>query len=304
MEQVPAVSVLMPVYNAERYVAEAVESILKQTFTDFEFLIVNDGSTDRSLQILQSYAEQDLRIHLISRENRGLVATLNEMINLARAPLLARMDADDIAMHDRLEIQTRHLENHPEVVCVGGGCQVIDEHGRFLIIADIKTGPDIVEQLALQGVTPITHPTALMRTSAIKAVKGYSDKDWPAEDLSLWIKLCDLGKIDNAPEIVLQYRIHDQSISTTQHALQIRKISEICAEACKKRGVQLPLLAQVGRASRSRQSKYKIILRHGWWAFSSSEFKTAFIYGFRATILSPFKDGGWRLMACAILKRK
>ena len=113
----PLISVILPVYNAEKYLAEAIDSILNQTFTDFEFIIINDGSTDNSLSILQSYQTQDSRIRLFSRENKGIVMTMNEGIDLARGEWLARMDADDIAMPSRFERQLQHLKETSADIC-------------------------------------------------------------------------------------------------------------------------------------------------------------------------------------------
>lgn len=299
----PVISVLMPVYNADKYLAKAVESILKQSLSNFEFIIINDGSTDKSSKILQHYAKQDSRIRLLSRENKGLVATLNEGIDIVKTPLIARMDADDIALSDRFLIQKKYLDNHPEVLCVGGGCRVIDGKGRYLINADTKTGYETVEKLALQGRTPICHPTAMIRTESVKKVSCYLMKDWPAEDLALWLRLSEVGKIDNVPEIVLEYRIHEQSISSSNHELQMSKIKEICDDACAKRGIALPFLAREGRATNSRQSKHEITLRHGWWAFGNREWNTAFIYGLKSIAIYPFRQDGWRLLACALIKR-
>lgn len=302
-EVTPAISVLMPVYNGERYLSLAVESILGQSYPDFEFIIINDGSDDNSLSILESYADTDTRISLISRENKGLVHTLNEGIGLARGALIARMDADDIALLNRFQIQKLYMDSNPDVICVGGVCRVIDAKGRFLINTDTRTGHEMVEKLALQGVSPITHPSAMIRLDALKNVGGYAQEDWPAEDLALWIKLSAKGKIDNVPEIILEYRIHDNSISTREHDLQMKKTVEICAKACTERGVDYPLLAREGRPVESRISKYNITLRHGWWAFKSRQWRTAFVYGLKSIYLSPFKDGGWRLTACALFKR-
>src|ERR1700726_1508117 len=119
MTSPPTISVLMPVYNAERYVAEAVESILSQTFADFEFIIIDDGSKDRSLAILEEYAARDPRIRLVSRPNTGIVKALNQGLALASGELVARMDADDIAMPERLAKQRDYLADHPECVMVG-----------------------------------------------------------------------------------------------------------------------------------------------------------------------------------------
>ena len=126
----PAISVLLPVYNAERYLGLAVESVLNQTFDDFELLAFDDGSSYQSLSILREFAAKDSRVRVSSRENRGpLVVALNEMIAIARGPYLARMDADDICRSQRFEKQVAYLEAHPECVMVGSKCLAIDPEG-------------------------------------------------------------------------------------------------------------------------------------------------------------------------------
>ena len=125
----PLISVCMAVYNAERYVAEAVESILNQTFGDFEFLILDDGSTDGSLDILRRYAERDPRIRLTSRPNQGLVASLNELVDQARGEFIARMDADDVSLPERFQREVDYLRDHPECVLVGSRVRLIDPDG-------------------------------------------------------------------------------------------------------------------------------------------------------------------------------
>ncbi len=300
----PEISVVMPVYNAERYVSKAVESILSQSFSDFEFIIINDGSVDSSLDILACYAKQDNRIKLVSRENRGLVKTLNEGIELAKAPLIARMDADDISLPGRFLLQKQYMSTHPDVLCVGGRVKVIDGKGRFLINTEPKIGYDAIERSALQGVSPITHPSAMLRKEALEKVGGYHEDDYPAEDLGLWLNLCSIGKIENIPDIILEYRIHDNSISTSQHASQMQKTQEICEAACHKRGVVMDFLALEGRPSKSRLSKFNTYLRHGWWAFSSKQWNTAFIYALKALRWAPFNSAGWRLLACSLIKRQ
>ncbi len=293
----------MPVYNAEKYIQAAVESILNQTFTNFEFIIINDGSTDNSLKILEDYAHQDERIRLISRENKGLVATLNEGIAIAQAPLIARMDADDISLLERLKIQKEYMDSHPDVVCLGSQVKVIDGKGRFLIHNDIKQGHDEIVLSALQGVSPIIHPTAMIRLEALKKINGYSIDNYPAEDLALWIDLSEIGQLVNLEMPLLEYRIHDNSISTSSHELQLAKTAEICKRACAKRNIKFEMKTNVGRSGESRLSKFEIILRHGWWAHSSHEWQTAAIYALKAIHLYPFQDGGWRLLFCSFFRR-
>ncbi len=299
----PDISVIMPVYNAEKYISKSIESILTQSFTDFELIIINDGSTDSTLSILESYADSDSRIRLVSRENKGLVATLNEGIQLAQAPLIARMDADDIALVARFKVQKGFMDMHPEVVCVGSRVKVIDSEGRFLINNDLKLNHDEIVISALHGVSPIIHPTAMIRTGALKKINGYSLDNYPAEDLALWIDLSDIGQLVNLDMPLLEYRIHDDSISTSSHELQLAKTEEICKRACEQRNIEYVMKTNIGRAGKSKQSKFDVVLRHGWWAFSSKEWRTAAIYALKSIRLLPFKDGGWRLLFCSYFRR-
>src|SRR5687768_11090116 len=132
MAPVPTISVVMSVYNAGRFLRPAVDSILAQTFSDFEFIIIDDGSTDRSPDVLREYAARDGRIRLTVRPNRGLTRTLNEAIKQARGEFVARMDCDDVALPDRFEKQLAYLRADPTIVCVGGYFELIDGKGRLL----------------------------------------------------------------------------------------------------------------------------------------------------------------------------
>ncbi len=298
-----SLSVLMPVYNARRYVAKAVESILDQDFVDFEFLIIDDGSTDGSAEILDDYARRDPRIRLVRRENRGLVASLNEGIALARAPFIARMDADDIALPHRLRVQADFLAAHPEVVCAGGGIDVIDEKGRRITRIPVAQGNARIQELALQGKTPICHPTAVMRKEAVLAAGAYDPDMMLAEDLDLWLRLGEQGELANVPETVLQYRLHPASVSEAAGSRQIDRMRLACARACERRGVASSFEADAPwRPGEDRLSKHRFALKYGWWAFNSGERHTARAYGGKAIAARPFSMEGWRLLVCALVK--
>ncbi|MEA2735824.1 MAG: hypothetical protein QOE14_2275, partial [Humisphaera sp.] len=148
----PAVSVLMPVYNAARYLAEAVESILAQTFRDFEFVIVDDGSTDRSPAMLDEYAKRDSRIRIIRRPNTGIVGALNDAIAESKAALIARMDADDVSLPDRLEKQVAYLRDHAECVALGSRVVGIDPYGCVLFQSEHKLTHEEIDAELLNGV--------------------------------------------------------------------------------------------------------------------------------------------------------
>ncbi len=233
----PAIAVLMPVYNAEAFIDQAVRSIRGQSFTDFELIIVDDGSSDDSLAILREHAQEDRRITLISRPNTGLVGALNEMADVARSPLLARMDADDIALPDRFQRQLDWFSRHPRTVCLGGRVELIAESGQPLESPDPVTGNDRIQQEALAGRTPLSHPAVMMRAEAFQQVGGYRDEAYPAEDLDLFLRLGELGELHNLPETVLRYRMHGGSVSVQHSKRQIQKMRQACEAAWSRRGI-------------------------------------------------------------------
>src|SRR5688572_17248865 len=180
----PTVSVVMTVYNTERYVAEAVDSVLGQTFRDFEFIIIDDGSTDGSPFILRNAAARDPRIRLVSRPNTGIVRAANEGIALAAGPYIARMDSDDVCLPRRLETQLRYLDEHPECVLVGSRVTVVDPYGSPVLESmQPLTHEEIdAELLGSGGGWAIVQPSAMMRTDAVRRVGGYRGVHNVSED--------------------------------------------------------------------------------------------------------------------------
>ena len=156
-----SISVILPVYNAQDYLRDAVESILAQTYRDFTFIIINDGSTDDSLEILQEYADKDKRIKLVSRENRGLIYTLNEAISLCDSKYIARMDADDVALPKRFEKQVDYLERHPKVAVLGTGYRYLTETGEIGKKRSIFTSHEDIVASFFFG-NPIAHPSVMI----------------------------------------------------------------------------------------------------------------------------------------------
>ena len=197
------VTVLLPVYNAKSYIADAVHSILQQTYRNFELLIIDDGSTDGSGEILKKLSTVDSRIRLYQHENRGLIATLNEGLQLCRTELVARMDADDIALPTRLEKQREFLLQHERVAVCGTAMQFLE---TGTIRAAMHGEPQSIELLFHNTVY---HPTVMYRRSIILQVGGYSTAFPCAEDYGLWVTLAQAGyAIDNLPEVLLKYRMH------------------------------------------------------------------------------------------------
>jgi glycosyltransferase involved in cell wall biosynthesis len=303
MSETPIISVVMPVYNAEKYVAEAVESILNQTFSDFEFLIVNDGSSDGSLAILKRYAEKDRRIRLISRPNTGLVVALNEMLSKSKGEFLARMDADDIALPDRFARQVEFLQRESDVVCVGGARELIDEEGRTLTYIEDPEHNDRIQELLLAGHSCICHPSAMIRRSALLKVGGYDESMHPAEDLDLWLRLGEVGKLANLKDKVVKYRLHQNSASEQNQTLQRNNAQRACERAWQRRGIEGRYEnTESWRPGADRTSRHHFMLRYGWWAFNSGQRQTAIVYGTRAIAALPFAVEGWKLLACGLIK--
>lgn len=205
----PTVSVVLPVYNGGKYLAEAIESILGQTFTDFELLVIDDGSTDGSLQVLRDFEQKDNRIRLHTRENRGLVPTLNELIQMSRGTWIARMDADDIARPERLARQLDWLEQTGADVC-GSWVQRFGSGDKRLVRLYQS---DHAIKTELLFFSPFAHPSVMFRASLAKMLP-YDDTWIKAEDYDLWIRAVEAGwKMSNIPEVLLLYRVHPGQVS-------------------------------------------------------------------------------------------
>lgn len=302
-ESVPTVSVLLPVYNGERHLEEALRSILQQTYSHYEFLILDDGSNDASRAIARRVAGDDPRVQIISRENRGLVVTLNELIGKARGRYLARMDADDVAKPARFALQVAFLDAHPAVVCVGGGQALIDEAGRFL--THIHGPPDdpSIQRSILAGHGAICHPTAMIRSDAMAAVGGYDPAMRHCEDLDLWLRLGEHGQLANLPDVVLAYRLDPGSVSARHWRQQRQNARKACEAAWKRRGISGQFEAgQPWRPDGSKVSNSNFFLKYGWWAFGSGERRTALHYALRAAKERPTNLEAYKLAACALLK--
>ena len=224
MSSSPAISVVLPVYNAEAYVREAVESILAQSFTDFELIAINDGSTDGSGAILRELAARDTRIVLLERPNDGLVSALNEGIESARAEFIARMDADDVAMPERFALQHARMVKEPELAVLGSLIRWMDRVGNIIELANQPLTPQAIARCLEQG-CPVAHPTVMMRRGAVLKVGGYRKAFPHAEDYDLWLRMNDLGyAIANLPQPLLNYREHGANVSAVHRQAQMRSV--------------------------------------------------------------------------------
>jgi len=296
MSETPAVTVLMPVYNAERFVAKTLDSILAQTFTDYEFLIINDGSTDRSPQILEDYARRDARIRLVSRPNTGYVPALNEGLGLARGGLIARIDADDLADPRRLELQVARMASEPELVALGSNAFAMDEEGRMLGDYDVPLTHGEIEANHLRGSSSIHHPAVMLRPDAVKRVGGYRQQFMPCEDFDLWLRLGEVGRLANLPEKLLTKRLLVGSAVASNLAKQEKLVKEIVEQTWRRRC--MPGEPDV-RPSRLRRP-VDLFRQWAWMALRAGHVSTSRRYAARAILSRPLDVSTWRLVLCSL----
>ncbi len=208
------VSVILPVYNCELYIKEAVDSVLNQTFSDFELIIIDDCSTDSTMTIVKSY--KDSRIKLIEKEkNSGYTDSLNMAIKLAKGKYIARMDGDDICLPERFQIQVKFLEDNPEIILCGGAIQII---GTEEVLQHPSNYDEIKVKLCFGN--SFYHPT-IMAKKEILLENSYDKNFEPAEDYDLWTRLVSLGELANLEEVLLLYRFHENQISNLKSNYQI-----------------------------------------------------------------------------------
>lgn len=294
----PRISVAMSVYNNAPYLAPAIESILAQTFTDFEFLIVDDGSTDGSGEIIDRFAADDSRIRPIHQANAGLIVSLNRMIDEARGQLIARMDGDDIALPERFARQLAYLEAHPAIGVLGTGCTVIEEDGRpsetrfenvistEAILDDLRNGP------------PLCHPSVMMRRDVVRAVGGYHRAYRHCEDYDLWLRLSERVDMANLQERLLLYR-HSASQVSNRHAYAQKIGAAIAWEAHVERMAGRPDPTEALDALPAMEDLDRIFARPGVFAAVREKVALGIVYtpaalrgeGFDL-MLSHIRDGG------------
>jgi glycosyltransferase involved in cell wall biosynthesis len=306
-EDAPLISVCLPVYNAERYIAEAVESILGQTLGDFELLILDDGSTDGSLEILRRYVARDPRIRLTSRPNKGLVTSLNELIDQSRGEFLARMDADDIALPQRFARQVEYLRTHPECVLAGCRVRVIDPDGDPMCDWCTKEQHEAIDASYLGGerTTAICHPAFMMRRDVVLALGRYRPFE-VAEDIDLVLRLAECGRITNMQEVLLQYRMHTTNISTAASYRRTvdRVYGEIIRDARRRRnlpeagdppaGPAVPAQPHIDPSPIEEREKW------AWWALVSGHLKTARKHARWVLTRTPLSPRSWKLLYCVL----
>lgn len=217
----PRVSVILPAYNCETFIADAIGSILGQTFCHFELLVIDDASTDTTVEIIRTFNDPRLRI-FEKPKNTGYTESLNYGLNLSKGEYIARMDADDISFPKRFEKQVAFMDHHQEVVACGTFYRVLGSE-------KVKEFPTDHEDLKIQLLqeTCFAHPTVMIRKAVLdKNNVSYDVTKEPAEDYALWVRLLEFGKFYNLQDVLLDYRVHDQQVSVTRRSKQLKSKGE------------------------------------------------------------------------------
>jgi glycosyltransferase involved in cell wall biosynthesis len=300
----PPLSVYMPAYNVSPYVREAVTSILAQSFGDFEFIIIDDGSKDDTLTILRELEAADKRIRLVTRPNAGVSATANEAIGLARGEFLARMDGDDISTPGRLQKQIDYLRANPQCVALGSRVLLMDPDGMPLyVMPEVEFGHEKIDAAIMAGGWPIVQGVCMFRRDAVLKAGGYRKQLSVHEDHDLFIRLAEVGRLENLPDTLLHYRRHINSITFREINVSRKVVIDVVREARQRRGEAGP---DVGPAPGTSAPEMDTIQRFRHWAWMSLKSRfvpTARKYAWAGFRAAPLSSESWKLMYCALRGR-
>ncbi|HXI88348.1 MAG TPA: glycosyltransferase [Parvularculaceae bacterium] len=299
------ISVIMPVYNGGRYLRAAIDSILAQTESDFEFIILDDASTDGSVETILSYAKGDARIKFVPGEaNHGITARLNQGLRLASRPYIARMDADDISEPARFEKQRAFLDANRDIILVGARVLLIDPDDAPLMEMGEALDHDAIDSGLMGRVGQLVyHPTVMYRAAAARAVGGYDERYRVASDLDFFLKMAEVGRLANLPEPLLRYRQHFSSAGYSKVAAQEQAIDDALRRARQRRGLPEELV-EIHHPSRRKKQPLSATYRiWGWWALNGGNLATARKYAFKALAANPTDRETLRLVYCALRGR-
>lgn len=308
------VTVLMSVYNGKKYLREAIDSILNQTFNEFEFLIINDGSTDRTDEILRSY--DDHRIKIIKNEtNIGLTKSLNIGLRMAKGEYVARMDADDVSMPERLEKEVNFLDQNRNVGLVGSFALQIDEDGNILRILERSVNNSAIKRGLLEKYNQFWHGSVMFRKECIERVGNYREEFQAAQDYDLWLRIADQYEVANIPEGLYKMRFHPDTITVLRRVKQGRYV-ELAKKLAKERrnfgkdslqygdrSKTAEILSDISSGSRIEKRKE---LAYGYYKWANSLFhwnRLEDCRGFSVKVLlrDPLNFGAWRLLVLSSL---
>jgi glycosyltransferase involved in cell wall biosynthesis len=306
---IPRVSILMPVFNTARYLAAALDSVGAQSFTDFELIVVDDGSSDGSAELLKRFAIREMRMRLITRENLGVIATRNELLGAARSELVAWMDSDDISLPQRIERQVRTFQDDPALACLGTAAQCVDPDGNCLNVERYPlTHMEIL--IAQQKGGAMRFPTTMMRRELALRVGGFREPFRIGEDFDLLLRLSEHGKMANLPDSLYIYRQHVASICATlgpRWPAYRDQILQLAAERRRdgKDRLQNGEILHIGATENPDRyhSESRVYLDWAGHAYLNGDFPLAWKYACRAIARWPTSRAAWRMLLRVILSR-
>jgi len=294
----------MPVFNAALYLDEAIKSILVQSLTEFELIIINDGSTDNSYELLKQWEKKDNRIRVYNQTNMGRSKTRNRGIELSSTDYIAMMDADDISMPNRLKICYEYLENNLNVVAVSGQYEHICMYGVPLYIAQVPFDHQSIEKSLLQDHgNNFTQGASLIRKSVVENAGGYNPSYEMGEDADLFLRMALIGELVNLPEIFLQYRRHPSSITNIADKKLLKNCIERLRKAWEDRGLTLDSDFEHWLEVVPERRVSQDILKWGWNALSKGEVTIARKYAKALVLSEPFNSSSYRFLYCAVRGR-
>jgi glycosyltransferase involved in cell wall biosynthesis len=302
----PKITVLMPAYNAERYIADAIRSVLDQTFSDFELLIVNDGSTDNTVKVISSF--KDERIELISQPNKGVSAALNFGLSHARAVYIARFDADDICHPDRLKIQYDFITAYPEYSIIGTAADYIDADGHYIFTHHPAAHLNEEIQQLKYSVCPFIHSSVLYKKELITDSGGYNEHAYTYEDHFLWVNILKNARACNLSKALLKVRLNPESITVDErwHSRKFRTIKYSTLRnrsITEEQGIELYQISGKQYPARKKEGAYYALCSKKFLVNNYQPQKARYHVG-RAISLQPFRLDNYLIYTMSYLPER
>jgi glycosyltransferase involved in cell wall biosynthesis len=297
----PDISVVLCIYNGETFLRQAIDSVLCQSITHFELLLIDDGSTDNTLSIIRQFEKRDSRCVVLTGPNQGLIGSRNMGIEHAQAEYIALMDADDICMPQRLSTQLQYLQANPVCVAVGSQVLFIDPDARPIKPFLTEATHQAIDAAHMAGRGgAIINPSAMIRKSAFMQVGMYQKDFLHAEDMDMFLRLAEVGELANIPEILLHYRQHPASVGYQHASTQQASAARATEAARQRRGLHKESDHLNSMHTAERTSLVDIYTKWAWWALDAGNIGTARHHGFRALRMRPFRISNFRLFFCLL----
>jgi lipopolysaccharide transport system ATP-binding protein len=297
--EIPMVSVVMPVRNAERYLDQAIGSLLAQTLRDFELIVIDDGSTDRSPEIIQRYADNDARIRPVLREHRGITPTLNQGLQLARGRYFCTLDADDVAAPELLDQEVSYLESHPECVLVACRLLLIDAEGAPIRTTNIEETHEDIDAALMGFHSFYTANGYLARRETVVEVGGFREDVALAEDRDLCLRLAERGRMGHIAEPLYLYRQHTTNVCQERMEELNECVRRVVSDARGRRRLEA-LPAEVGPPALGRLSNMHRHRTWAWWALKAGNVGTARKHARACWWRAPWSPESWRVLLCSL----